>query len=143
MSGLACWDVNGAQFEIETACPPAFPLPLIETDRIVSTGAGVEQVTALLCHLQELYYNVQNFCFSAKFYYCSMAEAVDKEKEFFGFGVECIALVYWLFYKVRGNTTFSLNNNLFFVLRLCWLDELYLGIYTIFCYVAWFRTRTW
>jgi hypothetical protein len=29
-----------AQFELETACPSAFPLRLIETDRIVSTGVG-------------------------------------------------------------------------------------------------------
>jgi len=47
LSGLACWDVNGAQFEIETASPPAFPLHLIETDRIVSTGVGVGQVVSL------------------------------------------------------------------------------------------------
>lgn len=41
--------------------PSGLSSALIETDRIVSTGAGEEQVTALLCHLQELYYTVQNF----------------------------------------------------------------------------------
>ena len=72
---------------------------LIETDRIVSTEAGEEQVTALLCHLQELYSPVQNF----------VSRQNSTAAGFFVESTERMKLACWLSHKVRANQTSSLN----------------------------------